>query len=113
MYNYQTTIQSIISETMSYKGGIFCRKFIFLTSLVLMLQSAAAQNFSGVQVIMDKRKNEFGGKMAVIVWKDTTVFQKTVGEDFNLNTQASVGCGSAWFTAAVVMTLVDQGKIQL
>jgi CubicO group peptidase (beta-lactamase class C family) len=111
--NIKPQSKAKIPETMSYKSGTFCRKFIFLTSLVLMLQSAAAQDFSGVQDVMEKRKNEFGGKMSVLVWKDTTVFQKVIGEDFNLNTQAPVGCGSAWFTAAVVMTLVDQGKIQL
>lgn len=51
--------------------------------------------------------------MAVLVWKDTMLYQKYVGEDFNVNTQLPAGCMSAWFTAALTMTFVDQGKLSL
>ncbi len=86
---------------------------MFFTVFVLIFQVAGAQSFGSLEAVMEKRKNHFGGKMAVTVWKDTTIFQKVIGEDFTLNTQAPIGCASAWITAAVVMTFVDQGKIKL
>ena len=51
--------------------------------------------------------------MAVMVWKDTLVYKKLVGEDMSLNTQVPIGCESAWLTAALTMTFVDQGKLDL
>ena len=99
--------------TMSYKGYVFCLKFTFLAPLMLMFQLLSAQDFSGLEKIMEQRKSQFGGNMAVAVWKDTLLFHKATGEEFNLNTQLPVGCASAWFTAALTMTFVEQGKLDL
>lgn len=98
---------------MSAKVFGLCLKCIFFGATMLMLQSATAQNFSGIDAIIDKGKSQFGGNMAVMVWKDTVLYQKITGEDNNLNTQIPVGCASAWLTAALTMTFVEQGKINL
>lgn len=98
---------------MSYKLKYFCRIFIFFTPLMLLLQVLRAQDFSGVKKIMEQRKSQFGGNMAVAVWRDTLLFHQSTGEEFNLNTQLPVGCASAWFTAALTMTFVEQGKLDL
>jgi len=63
--------------------------------------------------MLEQKKSQFGGKLAVMVWKDSLLYQKAIGEDFTITTQENVGCSSAWFAAALVMTFVDQGKISL
>jgi CubicO group peptidase (beta-lactamase class C family) len=93
--------------------GVFCLKFMFFVAGVLMFQPVMAQDFSGLESVMERRKNHFGGKFAVVVWKDTTVFQKAIGEDFNINTPGPVGVASSWFAAAVLLSLEDQGKLKL
>jgi CubicO group peptidase (beta-lactamase class C family) len=62
--------------------------------------------------MLDQKKPQFGGKVFVMVWKDTVLFQRGTG-DLTVTTQAPLGCASAWLTAALVMTFVDQGKISL
>lgn len=97
---------------MSYKSANSCLKFIFSACVMLLLQTTKGQDFSALDATIEQKKNLFGGQMAVMVWKDTMVFQKLTG-DLTLNTQGSVGCASAWFTAALAMTFVEQGKISL
>jgi CubicO group peptidase (beta-lactamase class C family) len=99
---------------MSYKPRSNCLKFILIAFSLLMLQVIRAQNsFGSLDALVDQRKSQFGGKLALMVWQDTVMYQKAVGEDFTINTQDNVGCASAWFTAALAMTFVDQGKISL
>ena len=98
---------------MSYKTRYVCLSFIFTCFVMLNLQMGFAQDFSGVDVIVEKQKKNFGGKLAVMVWKDTIVYKKLVGEDMSLNTQVPIGCESAWLTAALTMTFVEQGKLDL
>ncbi len=59
---------------------------------MLMLQNVHAQgNLSDLNGIVDQRKNVFGGKLAVMVWKDTIVYQKSTGDkvtsDFTVATR--------------------------
>lgn len=80
---------------------------------MLLLQTGSAQNFSDLDALAEQRKKEFAGQqMSIMVWKDTILFQKVTG-DMTINTQVPIGCASAWVTAAVVMSFVDQGKISL
>lgn len=98
---------------MSPKARYACLSFIFLGCLMLNYHALKAQNFASLDAVIEKQKKPFGGKMAVMLWKDTIVYKKLVGEDMSLNTQLPVGCASAWFTAALTMTFVEQGKISL
>lgn len=98
---------------LSYKTRSNCLKFISVAVFMLFFQVLKSQDFSNLDAVMDQRKSVFGGKMAIVVWKDTTLFAKAVGEDMTVNTQMPIGCASAWMAAALVMTFVDQGKISL
>ena len=99
---------------MSYKPCSNCLKFMFIIPVLLMLQAVSGQrNFDNLSSAIEQKKSQFGGKLAVMVWKDTVVYQKAVGEDFTVNFQDNIGCSSAWLTAAVAMTFVDQGKLSL
>ena len=98
---------------MSYKTRYLCLSFITICVMVLNFQLLNAQPLSSIDGLIEQRKKQFGGKMAVMVWKDTIVYKKFVGEDITLNTQMPIGCTSAWLTAALAMTFVEQGKIDL
>lgn len=98
---------------LSYKWHSNCLKFILLPVFVLFFQVLRAQNLSNLDEIMEQKNKVFGGKMAIVVWKDTILYAKAVGEDMTVNTQVPAGCATAWLTAALVMTFVDQGKISL
>jgi CubicO group peptidase (beta-lactamase class C family) len=80
--------------------------------MMLNFQVSKGQNFSSVDALVEQRKNHFGGKMIVMLWKDTVLYQKITGET-TINTQGPIGCSSAWLTAALAMFYVDQGKISL
>jgi CubicO group peptidase (beta-lactamase class C family) len=80
---------------------------------MLLLQTARAQNSAAIDQAVEQQKNLFGGKLVAAVWKDTLIYQKATHEELTINSQAPVGCISAWFTAAVTMTFVEQGKISL
>jgi CubicO group peptidase (beta-lactamase class C family) len=87
--------------------------FLPFIVFLLLLQTAAAQpRFSGLDDLVEQRKSQFGNNIGVMVWKDTIMHQKFTG-DFTLNTQLPIGCASAWLTAALTMTFVEQGKIKL
>ena len=109
----QNILQSKNPATMSYKSKEFCLKFIFFLCIMLLLQTVKAQRISGLDAIVEQEKNQFGGKMVVMVWKDTLLYQKATSEDLTVKMQTSVGCLSAWMTAALTMTFVEQGKISL
>ncbi len=99
---------------MSYKCCSNCLKFIFIGTLLLLLHDLRAQpDTASLSRMLGQKKALFGGRVAVLIWKDTIAYQRAFGEDFNLNTQDNIGCSSAWLTAAVAMTFVDQGKLSL
>jgi CubicO group peptidase (beta-lactamase class C family) len=98
---------------MSYKTRYACLSFIIFCAMMLNFQGVQAQDFSAVDRLLEQRKKQFGGKMAVMVWKDTILYKKLTSEDMNLNTQVPIGCASAWLTAALTMTFVEQGKVDL
>ena len=98
---------------MSYKTRYACLSFITVMVMMLNLQALHAQRLSSLDGMLEQRKKQFGGKIAMVVWKDTIVYKKFIGEDMTLNTQLPIGCASAWLTAALAMTFVEQGKIDL
>ncbi|HUQ66237.1 MAG TPA: serine hydrolase domain-containing protein [Flavitalea sp.] len=98
---------------MSYKIRRVCLSFITLSVMMLNFQLLHAQNLSALDGMIEQTKKQFGGKLAVMVWKDTIVYKKFAGEDLTLNTQGPIGCESAWLTAGLTMTFVEQGKLDL
>jgi CubicO group peptidase (beta-lactamase class C family) len=85
---------------------------LFLFSAFL-LTTSTAQSFTEVEQIMLNNQKQLGDDQALIIYKDGKVlYQKMLG-DFRPNIQAPVGESSQWFTAALVMILVQEGKISL
>lgn len=98
---------------MSSNSRFICLSFIFSCLLMLNFQFLKSQNLSSLDAVVEQQKKNFGGKLAVLVWKDTILYNKIIGEEMSLNAQAPIGCTSAWLTAALTMTFVDQGKLDL
>ena len=84
--------------------------FIFTA---FFFHTTSAQNFAEVEQFMLNNQKQLGDDQALIIYKDGKVlYQKMLG-DFRPNIQAPVGESSQWFTAALVMILVQEGKISL
>jgi CubicO group peptidase (beta-lactamase class C family) len=99
---------------MAYKMNLICLKSSVLAIVLLFLQPASAQyNWSELDQALDSRQKLLGTNVVAMIWKDDSlVFKKEMG-GFNAKTQAPVASCSKWFTAALVMQFVDEGKISL
>ncbi len=99
---------------MTQKNMLICLKFSSLLILLQLLQPVSlwAQK-DEADALLEKNKGLYGGHLsAVAVDTGKVIYSKNVG-DYNINTQEEVGAISTWFTAAVVMHMVDQGKLKL
>jgi len=99
---------------MSRKIKFNCLKFSLVAGFMLFVQIVFAQGkFADFESTVDARRKSLGNDLMVyIANKDTILYQKAFG-DMNVRTQAPVGAASAWFTTALVLQLVDEGKISL
>lgn len=100
---------------MSVKPGLNCAKGSAVLIFMLFFQAAIAQpDFSEVDRKLEASKKELGGNVVTLIYKDgKIIYQKALGTDFNLKTQAPIASCSKWLTAALVMSFVDQGKLSL
>lgn len=103
------------SAVLALKTGSICLKFSFFAAMLLFFQPAWSQiDFSDVDAFLKKNQKALGTNVAVMVYKDgKVVFQKVASDMFNTKTQAAVPGASKWFTAALVLTFVDEGKLKL
>lgn len=99
---------------MSYKSYSHCLPFSSAMFFLLFFQSAGlVAQINHVDELVDQRKAQYGGHMAVLAWKNDSLYYKKEAGEININTQESIGAASSWFTAALVLNFVDQGKISL
>lgn len=91
-----------------------CLSCSLLLGFMLFFQSLTAQDdFSSLTNLIKKNEKTLGKDYAVVVQKQgKPVFLKET-EEFKMKTPAPVGSGSQWFTVALIMILVDEGKIKL
>ena len=100
---------------MSLKISLICRNSSLVACFLLFLQFAWGQaSFTGVDDFLQRNQKQLGKDAVAVIYKDgKVVHEKAVGEYFNAKTQAFVGGSSEWFTAATVLTFVDEGKLSL
>lgn len=118
----------------------FCRRIFVIAFLLLSFQFANAQyKFSKVDRWLQDNLEEIGGRAVLMVYKDGKVVysqsannlsrrQKMAGrmianrtnreaeevmQDFDASTRQMIASCSKWYSAALVMTFVDEGKLQL
>ena len=106
---------------MSQKLYSTCLKFSTVAALLLFVQASFSQTkkpvgpspFPQLDAAVEARRKDLGGDLTIFVAnKDTVVYQKAWG-DVNNRTQSPAGAASAWFTTALVLQLVDEGKLSL
>jgi CubicO group peptidase (beta-lactamase class C family) len=125
---------------MSAKTFFICRKFSLTAIFMLLLQFAQAQsNFAKVDDWLDDNIKELGGRAVMMIYKDgKMVYENAVNEmsfkqkfiakklakklgkdkkeatkDFDANTVERIASCSKWLTASLVMTFVDEGKLNV
>ncbi len=99
---------------MTQKKYIVCLLGSVLVLSLLIFQPIYAQyNFTDLDHKLTSVKKELGGNFTVLLYKDgKIIYNKSLGE-FNPKTQAEIASCSKWLTAALIMVLVDEGKISL
>jgi CubicO group peptidase (beta-lactamase class C family) len=106
---------------MSSRFKINCLKVSTLAVFLLILQTALAQKnakeigkdqYPLLDLLLQKNQKLLGQNVVAMVWTDTLVFKKEMGE-FNSRTPAPLASASQWLTAALVLQFVDEGKISL
>lgn len=91
-----------------------CRKCSLVLCFMLFLQSTIAQNdFSAMNAMIKRNEKNLGKEYTIVVQKaGKNIFLKE-SEEFKLKTPAPIASSSQWLTTAMVMILVDEGKISL
>jgi CubicO group peptidase (beta-lactamase class C family) len=129
-----------MKDILSYNFAGICRKCSLIAPLLLFLQVSFAQsNFKNTDEWLGKNLRQLGGRATLVILKDGKIiynksennlsgvqkmaikyFAKKQGRyvrqalrDYNFTTRASIASCSKWLSAALVMTFVDEGKLNL
>ena len=109
---------------MSAKMKSNCLKFSYSILFLLIFQSVFAQGskkspkeigldqYAGLDAAVGKNAKALGNDMVAMLWTDTLVYKKELGA-FDSRTVVPVHAASQWLTAALVMKMVEEGKISL
>ncbi|WP_336517421.1 serine hydrolase [Pollutibacter soli] len=91
-----------------------CLKFSIVLGFMLFFQVSSAQPDSAhIESIIKQNQKLIGNDIAIIVSKGgKNIYTREIPE-FKLKNPAPVNSVSRWFTAALVMIYVDEGKISL
>jgi CubicO group peptidase (beta-lactamase class C family) len=100
---------------MSYITNRNCLIYSFFFVVLLVFQKAGAQvPPAGMDnIVNDKAKALKTDVVLVVANKDTIVYQKDAKLFSAARGQAPIGGSSQWLTTAVILQLVDEGKIAL
>ncbi|MBS1578697.1 MAG: beta-lactamase family protein [Bacteroidetes bacterium] len=99
---------------MSLKFKLNCIKVSSVLVFLLLFQPVFAQyDFNEVDKKIEKYRKELGNNVIALIYKDGKLIYDKHWGDMDKKTIAPIASCSKWLTAAVVMTLVDEGKISL
>jgi CubicO group peptidase (beta-lactamase class C family) len=121
---FQNSNQSQFPETLSDKLKSLCRRFSFITGMLLFWLVSFTQSSKTLpstspetDEFLKTNQKLLGINLVVLAYKNGKVvykkeLEKEIG-DFNGRLQIPAGVASQWLTAAAVMAYVDAGKISL
>lgn len=99
---------------MSYNFSINCLKCSTVLLFMLLLQPALSQNLTDLDALVEQKQKLAKTEIVLTVAnKDTIIYNKDTKLFSSLRGQAPIGATSEWLTAAVVLSMVDEGKISL
>lgn len=90
-----------------------CRKFSLALIFMLILQLTSAQDFSNLQTMIKNNGKNLGKEYTIVVQKEGKNIFLAETDELKLKTPKPIGYASAWLSAALVMTFVDQNKLSL
>ncbi len=92
--------------------NLFFSLFVALTLFTFSFSSFAQDN-NEVNQLLESKKEDFKGHVIMVIkQKDSTLYQHQIGLA-KLDTKIPVASASKWLSAAVILTLVDQGLLSL
>ncbi|HEU4472446.1 MAG TPA: serine hydrolase [Flavisolibacter sp.] len=109
---------------MSYKISFNCLKFSPALLFLLFFQPLMGQgnkkivkelgtaNYGELDETVQRNQKALGGNFVTLLWTDTIVYKRESGE-FDSRTLAPLESASQWLTAALVMKMVEEGKLSL
>ena len=110
----QTVIQPPKTVDMSFKTNSIRRYFSILSISLLFLQPLAAQTgFPEIDLALKRNQQALGKDVTTLIYKGGKIVYENNMGDMTAMSQERVGSCSKWYTAALVMTVVDEGKILL
>ncbi|MBZ5856486.1 serine hydrolase domain-containing protein [Flavihumibacter profundi] len=95
------------------KSGIFS---LLIVQSTLSFAQAKPNKFAEIPAItagLQKYQKELGNDFVVIIQKDGKEVYKHEFGELKATSQEAIGAASQWLTAALVMSFVDEGKLQL
>ena len=125
---------------MSYKFNKYCLHYSLIAAFMLLFQAGNAQyDFSKIDGWLKENLNDLGGRAVLMIYKDGKLIysksengldrkQKMVGKiiarktgkdintilaDYDPDSKISIASCSKWLSAALIMTFVDEGKLNL
>jgi CubicO group peptidase (beta-lactamase class C family) len=99
---------------MSYKFSAICLKFSSVAFLLLLFQAGFSQNLSELGEVADQKQKQVKTDVVLMVAnKDTIIYTKDSKLFTALRGQAPIAASSEWLSTALVMAMVDEGKISL
>ena len=138
--NDQIPVQLKINEIMTVKNSRNCLYCSILLIGMLFFQGVVAQsNFKPIDHWLNANLSSLGGRAVILIYKDgKIVYQKAANnlsdrqkiglklmarrqgkptdevlQDLTENTKINIASCSKWLSAALVMTFVDEGKLDL
>ena len=99
---------------MSVKRISNCLKFSIIACFLLIQQTGSTQvNTASFEQLFESQKKLLSNGLSVtIADADTVYYQKAAG-DIQPKSPLPIGASSQWLTTALVMQLVDEGKLSL
>lgn len=99
---------------MSRKTSILRRFFSLLCSSLLLLQSVTAQTGYGeIDLALKRNQQALGRDVVTLIYKNGKIIYENAMGDMTAQSQERIASCSKWYTAALVMTFVDEGKLSL
>lgn len=90
-----------------------CRKCSLALIFMLILQFASSQDFSNLQTMIKNNGKNLGKEYTIVVQKGGKNIFLAETDELKFKTPNQIGYASAWLSAALVMTFVDQNKLSL
>ena len=106
-------LQPVNKKPVDMKTVLVSRCFVCMAACLFSVSVSAQYNFSRLDAKLETYQRSLGNNLVAMIWKDNKlVYQKELG-DMQSTTQEPVASCSKWFTAAMIMSFVDEGKISL